>query len=126
MTDGDREPPVAINRNTRFERSDMSVGVIVALAAGVLVYVTLTPFILTQIYRPALSDVSRALNIKPPAPELQLNTTADLAKFRMQEEQRLESYGWVDRSKGIAHIPIAQAMRDVAARGIADFPKPQP
>jgi hypothetical protein len=108
------------------EHSDMSVAVIAALAAGILVYVVLTPFILTRLYKPALSDVSRALNIGPPAPELQLNTAADLAKFRDEQQQQLDSYGWVERGKGIAHIPIARAMQDVAARGIPDFPKAQP
>jgi hypothetical protein len=126
MSDTDREPPVAANNDTRFEHSDMNVALIAALAGGVLLYVIITPFILTRIYQPALSDVSRALNIKPPAPELQLNTAADFQKFREQKEQQLNSYGWVDRSKGIAHIPIAQAMQDVAARGISDFPKAQP
>lgn len=126
MSEGDREPPVAINTDTRFERSDMSVAVIVALAVGILLYVILTPFILTRIYRPALNDVSRALTVSPPGPELQLNAAADLQKFRAQKEQQLDSYGWVDRGNGIAHIPIAQAMHDVATRGIADFPKSQP
>lgn len=125
MSDSHREPPIAPNEDTRFERSDMSVPLIAALAVGILLYVTLTPFILTRLYQPALSDVSRSREIKPPGPELQLNTAADLVKFRDQEEQRLNSYGWVDRSQGIAHIPIAQAMQDVVARGISDFPKPQ-
>ena len=126
MSETDREPPVSVNKDTRFEHSDMSVALVAALAGGVLLYVILTPFILTRIYQPALSDVSRALNIEPPGPQLQLNTAADLEKFRAQKEQQLNSYGWVDRGKGIAHIPIAQAMQDVVARGIADFPKAQP
>lgn len=126
MNEIDPEPPVAINKDTRFEHSDMSVAPIAALAVGILLYVTLTPFILTRLYHPAVSDVSRALNIKPPGPQLQLNTAADLMKFRAQKERELDRYGWVDRGEGIAHIPIAQAMHDVAARGISDFPKAQP
>ena len=126
MSDTDREPPVAGNKDTRFEVSDMRVRPIAVLAVGVLLYVALTPFILTRLYQPALSDVSRTLDIQPPAPELQLNTAADLQKFREQKGQQLNSYGWVDRSKGIAHIPIAQAMQDVVARGIPDFPKAMP
>ena len=125
MSDSDRDAPVHMNKDTRFEHSDMSVAVVAALAAGILLFVILTPFILTRIYQPALSDVSRKLTINPPGPELQLNTAADLAKFRAQEEKRLNSYGWVDRGKGIAHIPIAQAMQDVVARGIPDFSNPQ-
>ena len=125
MSESERDPPVVINDDTRFEHSDMSIAPIAALAFGILLYIILTPFILTRLYHPAVSDVSRALTIKPPGPQLQLNTAADLVKFRAQKEQQLNSYGWVDRGKGIAHIPIAQAMQDVAARGIPDFPKPQ-
>lgn len=123
MTESNRDERIVVNPDTHFEPSDMRVGVIAAVAAGVLLYVTLAPFILTRIYHPALRDVSRSLDIKPPAPELQLNPANDLVKFRAQEEQQLDSYGWVDRDQGIAHIPIAQAMQDVAKRGIGDFPK---
>lgn len=126
MTDTDRAQRSVVNNETRFEPSDMRVAVIAAVAAGVLLYVTLAPFILTRIYHPALRDVSRTLTIKPPQPELQLNPANDLVKFRAQEEQQLNSYGWVDRDEGIAHIPIAQAMQDLVARGIPDFPKPSP
>ena len=115
-----------VNSDTDFERSDMSVAVIAIVAAGVLAYICLAPFVLTRIYRPALSDVSRQLDIAPPGPRLQLDPARDLAKFRAREETRLDGYGWVDRDKGIARIPIAQAMKDVIARGIPGFPKAQP
>jgi len=32
-------------------------------------------------------------------------------EYRRKTIERLESYGWVDREKGIAHIPIAEAMQ---------------
>ncbi len=35
--------------------------------------------------------------------------------WRAAHARRLSSYGWVDRSKGIAHIPIEQAMQRVVA-----------
>jgi hypothetical protein len=111
------------NSEVDFERSDMSVGVLAGLAVGILVYVCLAPFVLTLIYRPALSDANRQLTIKPPGPELQLDPSADLATLNAREATELTSYGWVDRGKGIAHIPLAQAMQDVAVRGIPDFPK---
>ena len=115
-----------VNRDTDFERSDMSVAVIAIVAVGVLAYVCLAPFVLTRIYQPALSDVSRQLDIAPPGPRLQLDPPSDLAKFRAREQTQLDSYGWIDRDNGIAHIPIAQAMKDVARRGIPGFPKAQP
>lgn len=114
------------NPDVAVEHTDMNVRVIAIVALGVLLYVCLAPFILTRIYHPALHDVSRTLAIKPPGPPLQLNPAADLQKFAAQEDTQLDSYGWIDHAKGIAHIPIAQAMQDVAARGIPGFPKAQP
>jgi len=36
-------------------------------------------------------------------------------RARARDLERLSSYGWVDRKAGVAHIPIDQAMRLVAA-----------
>jgi hypothetical protein len=33
--------------------------------------------------------------------------------WRAKQRQRLESFGWVDKEKGIAHIPIDRAMERV-------------
>lgn len=45
-----------------------------------------------------------------PAPRLQPNDVADLNKFRVNVEQQLNSYGWVDSSKDKIHIPIERAI----------------
>jgi hypothetical protein len=37
-----------------------------------------------------------------------------LHRWKAEHAARLNGYGWVDRSKGIAHIPIEKAMDDVA------------
>jgi hypothetical protein len=33
-----------------------------------------------------------------------------LADWRQERSRRLNSYGWVDRAKGIVHVPIERAM----------------
>jgi len=45
-----------------------------------------------------------------PAPTLQPNPIADLNKFRVYEEDRLNSYGWVDPGAGRIRIPIDRAI----------------
>lgn len=45
-----------------------------------------------------------------PMPRLQPNDVADLNKFRITEEEQLNSYGWVDPGKGKIHIPIERAL----------------
>jgi hypothetical protein len=45
-----------------------------------------------------------------PMPRLQPNDIADLNKFRVSEEEQLNSYGWVDQSQQKIHIPIERAI----------------
>src|SRR5207248_3444649 len=53
-----------------------------------------------------------------PQPRLQPDPVTDLNKFRAQEEEILNSYGWVDESQGVAHIPIEQAIDVLVKRGL--------
>lgn len=53
-----------------------------------------------------------------PGPRLQQNDALDMAVFRESEVERLAGYGWVDREKGIARIPLERAIDIVAAQGI--------
>lgn len=45
-----------------------------------------------------------------PMPRLQPNDIADLNKFRVSEEEQLNSYGWIDQSQQKIHIPIERAI----------------
>lgn len=119
----DAEPKVLDNLKTDYERSDVKLGAIAILALIVLTFLVLTPLVLRGAYLNAVSDVDRKLTINPPAPQLQTDPQEDLRKFRAEEEARLNSYGWVDRSKGIVHIPIEQAMKETVQKGIDGFPR---
>lgn len=57
-----------------------------------------------------------------PPPELQASPHEDMVRFYRQELNRLNSVGWVDESKGLVHIPIDQAMREIASRGLQGWP----
>ena len=50
-----------------------------------------------------------------PAPHLQPDPVADLNKFRIREEQWLNTYGWIDQAHGRIHLPIETAI-DMMAR----------
>lgn len=43
-----------------------------------------------------------------------------LASWRAERAARLNGYGWVDRSKGLVHIPIERAMDEVASGMLPD------
>jgi hypothetical protein len=111
---------------TAFEREDWPLGTVGLIYLGVFVFLVVTPLLLVWAYPSAVSDVSRRLLIEPPAPRLQVDPARDLAKFRAKENRRLNTYYWVNRQKGIVHIPIEQAMKKLAAHGIDGFPKAQP
>ena len=72
---------------------------------------------------PARCRMSAASSRGAAGAALQIAPAQDLARFRAQEEKRLDTYYWVDKSKGIVHIPIAEAMKKLATEGIAGFPK---
>ena len=47
---------------------------------------------------------------RPPEPLLQVSPTDDWTEMLQREREILNSYRWVDRPKGIVHIPIDRAM----------------
>jgi len=61
-----------------------------------------------------------------PEPKLQPDPVADLNKFRGQEEQLLNSYGWVDQRAGVVRIPIERAMQIMAEKGMPSRPAQNP
>jgi hypothetical protein len=48
--------------------------------------------------------------------ELQPSPGRDIATLREEKQRILSSYGWVDRDRGIAHIPIDRAIVLLARR----------
>ena len=51
-------------------------------------------------------------------PVLQIDPVADLKAYQAQEEEWLNSYGWVDEAAGIARIPIERAIEITAQQGL--------
>ncbi len=65
--------------------------------------------------------------LKPPfpviaEPRLQSDPVADMAAFAAREKNALNSFGWTDTDRGIGHIPIDQAMQEIAREGIPGWP----
>jgi hypothetical protein len=51
---------------------------------------------------------------------LSSNPDAEIEAYRQEKTSQLDSYGWIDREHGIAHVPIDRAMQIIAA------PEPRP
>ncbi len=58
----------------------------------------------------------------PPLPRLQVFPVRHWRDFQTAERERLDSYGWMDRSTGAVHIPIDHAIDLIAERGVAPLP----
>ena len=63
----------------------------------------------------ALSDAKVKL---PPSPDLEVTEYLDLASERAAEDAILNSYGWIDKQKGVVRIPIAKAIDLLAQKGL--------
>jgi hypothetical protein len=58
-----------------------------------------------------------------PEPRLEDNERTELNDFRYREEEKLNSYGWVDQNAGVVHIPITRAMDVIAQKGLPTTPQ---
>jgi len=107
----------------RHEPTDVGGRLIWAGPALLLASVFVLALIVLWLYPGATTDRTLRLPLAQyPPPRLQPNPAANMARFYAQEMQWLNGTGWVDKAKGIAHIPIAAAMRIIAQENIPDWP----
>jgi len=59
---------------------------------------------------------------KPPKPVLQSVPSLELGEYRQQQRELLGEYSWIDRSQQVVRIPIAEATRLIAERGLPKVP----
>jgi len=112
-----------VSRPHDFERSDADPRLISALALGVGAFLLATPFLLNALYPDAdhLGRIPDGLP-QPPLPRLRLTPQADLDRLHAREERQLNRLDWVDNGRQIARIPIDEAMKLIAERGLAGWP----
>lgn len=112
-----------VSRPKNFERSDADPRLINALALGVFLFLVSVPFVVLMSY-PAADRLGRIPeNLpQPPGPRLQVVPKADLDRLRDGEDRELTTFGWIDRDKQIARIPIEGAMKLLGERGLPGWP----
>jgi hypothetical protein len=121
-----------------YEKSDAHAGATVRAGLYILGVMFLTALVLVPMYRflgrrekaeqePAATVLKPDAAAAPAAfPRLVASEPAALAEFRAREDELLTSWGWVEKDRGIARMPIGEAMKIVAARGLPRFPRPEP
>jgi hypothetical protein len=100
-----RESPAVSARGVLLASLGFLAFVILAMAGLRIFYLAL---VTGPIYRPPQPQ---------PAPGLQSDPAAELARVQQAQREKLGSYAWVDRQKGTVRIPIDRAMALVVARG---------
>ncbi len=120
-----------------YEKTDAQAGPTYRAGLYILGVMFLTALVLVPMYRllsrrEAAGQERAATVLKPDAaapapafPRLVTSEPAVLADFRAQEDAFLTSYGWVEKDKGIARMPVDEAMKIVAERGLPKFPAPE-
>ncbi len=51
-------------------------------------------------------------------PVLQLDPVGDWKSYKAQQDELLNSYGWVDKGAGVARIPVERAIDIIATQGL--------
>lgn len=103
------------------------IGLIVGLAlvlviATIMLLVFASPSISISVPPAGVALSQAAPTPLPPPPDLE-TTPGQSAQFvNSREDSVLNSYGYVDRSKGIVRIPIDQAINVIAQQGLPSRP----
>ncbi|MGN6470454.1 MAG: hypothetical protein ACTHLC_12820 [Rhizobiaceae bacterium] len=105
------------------EQRDVSPRAMLLFAGGFILFLAATLVLMAVIFgtasfRPRLGEAGRGNDVSP---ALQRTPAQDLARHRAEEEKSLHTLGWVDRGKGIARIPIEDAMQIVASHGLPEW-----
>jgi hypothetical protein len=58
------------------------------------------------------------LDQTPPSPRLQTQPFKDVYLLKQNQNERLDSYGWVNKESGVVHIPIDRAIELTLEHGL--------
>jgi hypothetical protein len=121
-----------------YERTDAVAWATIRAGLYILGIMFLTALVLVPMYRflgrreaaaqrpPVTVLKPYAAPAEPAYPRLVTSEPAVLADLRAQEDSLLTSWGWVEKDRGIARMPVDEAMKIVAGRGLPRFPAPEP
>ena len=136
MTTRAKLPPSSVARDfspatagVHHETSDANVGGVFAFGVGLLIVGAIILFLVWLLFgyfkgRDAGSGAREfplaveQQNRLPPEPRLQTNPRQDLIEMRAKEDATLNTYGWVDKTRGVVRIPIDEAMKLTVERGL--------
>lgn len=111
----------AENPGVDFEPRDLNIKAIVWFGAGLLTVIIIAMVLIWGMMSAmdgSTDTTSPSALVAPPVPRLQPNpidkTTSPMELLHQEmadQEKWLNSYGWVDKEAGVAHMPIDEAMK---------------
>ncbi len=120
--------------NSGYETTDVNPGTLLAwvgLLAAVIVLSVVAALVFFDVFAeqaarrdPKVSPLAPAVSQTPPEPRLIVKEHEGLVVARKEEEKLLDTYGWIDKDRGIVRVPIARAMELVAKEGLQSRPSP--
>jgi hypothetical protein len=123
------------NPEVRFETSDVDASSLLKYGFWLVVTTAVVVVLLWRLYfvfvaqEAARQPPPPVMKVDPeamtvPLPNLQTLPALDLSEFRAREDSVLHSYGWVDKQASVVRIPIEEAMRILAERGLPQVAPP--
>ncbi|HUG92623.1 MAG TPA: hypothetical protein VML55_17415 [Planctomycetaceae bacterium] len=108
----------------RFERTDFSLRGLLLTAAG-LVLLVLLALIGAELFVPDRPDVAATARPtdprrvdEPPEPRITQSLRVQRLELERRLDERLSTYGWIDRERGVARIPVERAIELVLQQGL--------
>src|SRR5262245_18944818 len=130
MNDPVTQPSPSPDDRSGHELTDASPQAISLFAGGLVLMSGLVLLLLGWLFWQFEATAERADRVQsplagdqlPPAPRLQVQPAQELASLRRAEDERLSTYGWIDREQRLVRVPIDRAIEILAERGL---PEPQ-
>jgi hypothetical protein len=121
----------------QYEKTDIDLSVVTRMGIAILLVTIVTAVALVPIIGlmkrraekhdpPAPALAGFGADRQAPEPRLQREPFGDWGTMRKQQDELLNGYGWVDESRGVARIPIEEAMKRLAEKGLPARPAPLP
>jgi hypothetical protein len=110
-----------------YEQNDVNIGGLVRFTIGLGILITVVAIVSWLIIRtwtkqalPIHVQIAPAVVTMPavPGPGLDAAPEERLEDVLRRDAERLNTYAWIDRDGGVVRIPIAEAMRLLAERGL--------
>src|SRR5438105_545672 len=109
-----------------YERSDIDAGTVGWIAGGLALFVLIVPLVMPLVFPQSVHRSNPAARpaLSADVPPLEVTPSEDLQRHGHADRQFADTYGWIDRDRKIARIPVARAVDRLLQTGLPGWPSP--